>query len=132
MNRLFTWIRGYVPPIFLAMLVASFILWYIAKLSYTYTTGQDVPINIDGQKFEVTCVIEGLGTNLFGYKVYGNTRIRVPLKELDFTVSEQVGHEGQLIISPQSLQSAIAVHYSDIKVISIGSVPLILDPRKND
>lgn len=129
MNRLFTWVRGYVPPIFLAMLVASFILWYIAKLSYTYTTEQDIPINIDGQKFDVTCVIEGLGTNLFGYKMYVNTRIRIPLDELKYVVSKE---DGMLIIDPQSLQSAISVHYSDIKIVTLGTVPEILDPREDD
>ena len=62
----------YVSPVFLAPLVASFILWYIAKLSYTYTTEQTVRVSVDGQPFEVTCVVEGVGTNLFGYRVYMN------------------------------------------------------------
>ena len=44
----------YVSPVFLALLVASFILWYIAKLSYTYTTEQTVRVSVDGQPFEVT------------------------------------------------------------------------------
>ena len=43
----------YVSPVFLALLVASFILWYIAKLSYTYTTEQTVRVSVDGQPFEV-------------------------------------------------------------------------------
>ena len=47
----------YVSPVFLALLVASFILWYIAKLSYTYTTEQTVRVSVDGQPFEVTCVV---------------------------------------------------------------------------
>ena len=34
----FGWLRRYISPVFLALLVASFILWYIAKLNYTYTT----------------------------------------------------------------------------------------------
>ena len=109
----------YVSPVFLALLVASFILWYIAKLSYTYTTEQTVRVSVDGQPFEVTCVVEGVGTNLFGYRVYMNKTKR----------SYEEGHEGKLIIDPQSLQNALAPRFSDIKIISIGDIPEIDVPR---
>ena len=33
MENFVRWLRQYVSPVFLALLVASFILWYIAKLS---------------------------------------------------------------------------------------------------
>ena len=83
----------YVSPVFLALLVASFILWYIAKLSYTYTTEQTVRVSVDGQPFEVTCVVEGVGTNLFGYRVYMNKTLRIPLAELKTKRSYEEGHE---------------------------------------
>ena len=41
----------YVSPVFLALLVASFILWYIAKLSYTYTTEQTVRVSVDAVSY---------------------------------------------------------------------------------
>ena len=66
MENLLKRMHRYVSPVFLALLVASFILWYIAKLSYTYTAEQTVKVSVDGQPFEVTCVVEGVGTNLFG------------------------------------------------------------------
>ena len=69
MENFLRWLHRTVSPVFLALLVASFILWYIAKLSYTYTTDQVVHLNVDGVPFEVTCVVEGVGTNLFGYRV---------------------------------------------------------------
>ena len=72
LDNLLKWMHRYVSPVFLALLVASFILWYIAKLSYTYTTEQVVRVSVDGEPFEVTCVVEGVGTNLFGYRVYMN------------------------------------------------------------
>ena len=116
-------------PVFLALLVASFILWYIAKLSYTYTTEQTVRVSVDGQPFEVTCVVEGVGTNLFGYRVYMNKTLRIPLAELKTKRSYEEGHEGKLIIDPQSLQNALAPRFSDIKIISIGDIPEIDVPR---
>ncbi|WP_418982974.1 hypothetical protein [Alistipes sp.] len=130
MENLWKWMHRYVSPVFLALLIASFILWYIAKLSYTYTTEQTVRVNVDGEPFEVTCVVEGVGTNLFGYRVYMNKTLRIPLAELKYKRSHEEGHEGKLIIDPQSLQSAISVRFSDIKVISIGTVPEIDKPEQ--
>ena len=129
MNRFFEWTHRYVSPVFLALLVASFILWYIAKLNYTYTTEQVVRLDVDGQRFEVTCVVEGIGTNLFAYRVYMNKVLRIPLTELKFKRSREKGHEGKVVIDPQSLQNAITVQFSDIKIVSIGAVPEIDYPE---
>ncbi len=128
-DNLLKWLHRYVSPVFLMLLVASFLLWYIAKLGYTYTTEQVVRINVDGEEFEVTCVVEGIGTNLFGYRVYAHKTLRIPLSELKYKRSREEGHEGKLILDAQSLQSAISVRYSDIKVIALGIVPEINQPE---
>ena len=130
MENLLHRMRRYVSPVFLALLVASFILWYIAKLSYTYTTEQTVRVSVDGQPFEVTCVVEGIGTNLFGYRVYMNKRLRIPLSELKTHASQEEAHEGKLVIDPQSLEHDISVRFSDINVISVNPTPEIDAPEK--
>lgn len=132
MESVFNWLRRYISPVFLALLVASFILWYIAKLNYTYTTEQPVHVNVNGQRFKVSCVVEGVGTNLFGYRVYMNRRLRIPLTELKYTPSTKEGRGDYLKIDSLSLHSAISVRLSDIKVISIGAVPEIPDPRQSN
>lgn len=86
-------------------------------------------VNVDGEEFDVTCVVEGVGTNLFGYKVYMNKTLRIPLTELRYKRSHEEEHEGQLIIDPQSLQDALSMRFSDIKIVSIGSVPEIDTPN---
>ena len=116
----FGWLRRYVSPVFLALLVASFILWYIAKL------------NVDGERFKVSCVVEGVGTNLFGYRVYMSKRLRIPLSELKFRSVKAEDGEKFLKIDSLSLHNAISVRLSDIKVISVGSVPEIPDPRQQE
>lgn len=131
-NTLISWLRRYVSPIFLMMLVASFILWYIAKLSYTYTTEYTVKVNTDGEKYKVTCILEGIGTNLVGYHTNFNRTIRIPLSELKYKRSREEGHEGMLIIDQQSMLNAIAVRFSDVKVVSIGSIPEIPKPKSDD
>ena len=125
-------IKRYVSPVFLVMLVASFILWYISKLNYTYTTEYTVKINTDGVKYNVECIFEGMGTNLVGYHTNFSKTIKIPLSELKYKKSREDGHEDKLIIDPQSLQHAIAVHFSDVKVVSIGVIPEIDIPEEND
>ncbi len=124
-NDLLKWLRHYISPAFLVMLTASFILWYIAKLSYTYTTDLDVDVKIGSQKVEVSCVVEGVGTNLFGYRLYKGGKLSIPLTELKYYRSSGLGDSGDLIVDPQSLRNAISVRYSDIKVVSIGEIPLL-------
>lgn len=125
MNRLMQWIRQTVSPVYVVMLVASFILWYIAKLSYTYTAEQTLRVNIDGEQIPVTCVVEGLGTNLFAYRVYHNRVLRISLSELRTSCSAEEETFGRLIIDRESLQNAISVRCSDIKIISVVNVPTL-------
>lgn len=132
MDNLLKWMHRYVSPVFMALLVASFILWYIAKLSYTYTTGQTVRVDVDGQLFEVTCTVEGVGTNLFGYQVYMNKTLRIPLSELKYKPSREEGHEGKIVIDPQSLQNAISKKFSDIKITSVDAIPEIDYPEQQE
>jgi len=130
MNKYAKWLHRYIRPVYLAMFVAAFIFWYIAKLNYTYSTRQDVKVEVDGVPFEVTCVVEGAGTNLFGYRVYMNKTLRIPLSSLKYRNSHEEGHEGKIILDPQSLLNAIAVQLSDIKVLSVDGVPEIDKPGK--
>ena len=62
--------KSSISPAFILLMCASFIMWYILKLQYTYTTDYSVLVNIEGERLRVPCVIEGKGTNLFGYRVY--------------------------------------------------------------
>lgn len=131
METLLKWMHRYVSPVFLVLLLASFILWYIAKLNYTYTTEQTVRISIAGQPIEVTCVVEGVGTNLFGYQVYMNKTLRIPLEEIKTQPSPEEGHAGKFMIDPQSLQKALATRFSDIKIVSLGEIPEIEIPEES-
>ena len=130
------WLQRYVSPVFISLFCASFILWYILKLGYVYTTDYSVGVNVDGQTMRVPCVVEGVGTNLFGYRVYMHRELKIPLTDLKYKVEEladeQTGESlGRFyIIDPQSMQSAISVRFSDIKVISIGDIPPLPVPEE--
>ncbi len=109
-------VKRWISPIFIMMLLASFILWYISKLSYSYTTELEVNVEIEQQPLEVRCVVEGVGTNLFGYKIKGGEDIDVPIEELRYDVVDSMG---VVVLNENSLSTAISVRFSDIKIISI-------------
>lgn len=138
-RNLFAKLRRYVSPVFVMLLVASFMLWYISKLNYTYTAEFDVKVNVDGERITVPCVVEGLGTNLLGY-FFTARKINIPPSELQFDIVREAepatepDAEPTFVelrrIRPASLQNAISVRFSDIKIISVGNVPDMKMPEK--
>ena len=60
----FSWLRGAVSPVYVAMLIAAFVLWFITKLGETYTTDHEVTVIIDNVEYNVHCTIRGKGTDL--------------------------------------------------------------------
>ncbi len=119
--------KSSISPAFIMLMCASFIMWYILKLQYTYTTDYSVLVNINGERLRVPCVIEGKGSNLLAYRVT-HREIKIPLNDLKYTIDSQLSVEAatvvdSIIIDPQSMHSAISIRFSDIKVISVGDVP---------
>lgn len=107
-------LRACISPLFLVMVLASFLLWYISKLGHSYTTELRVKAQIESQELNLNCVVEGIGTNLFGYKIKGGGRVKISLPEIQY---ERVGDS--LLINNSSLLNAMSVRFSDIKIISI-------------
>lgn len=128
----------YISPVFISLFCASFILWYILKLGNVYTTDYDVLVNIDGETMRVPCVVEGIGTNLFGYRVYMHRELKIPLNDLKYKVEKMVDEESGetlgnfYVIDPHSMHNAISVRFSDIKVISIGDIPPLPVPEQSE
>ena len=132
MKTILALLRRYISPVFIVLFVASFILWYIAKLNYTYTADFDVKLNIDGNRIEVPCVVEGQGTNLLNHKLKIGSRLRIPLSELSYSVDVDEDGAETLVIEPRSLKNSVSVRMSDIKIISLGDVPVIRKSRSDD
>ncbi|MBQ1254016.1 MAG: hypothetical protein IIY05_06695 [Alistipes sp.] len=127
-------IRRAISPVYIGLLCASFLLWYILKLQYTYTTNFSVLINVDGERLRVPCVVEGKGTNLLGYRVYDRKELKLPLSDLKYSEESDYGDNGELlgrwiVLDPHSVHNAISVRFSDIKVISVGDIPSIAIPE---
>ncbi|MBQ5690696.1 MAG: hypothetical protein IIV24_04310 [Alistipes sp.] len=133
-------LRKYVSPVFLVLLAVSFTLWYISKLDYTYTTDFKVDVNIDGQRITVPCVVEGKGSTLFGYGFYSSSRVSIPLKDIKHSIVEHpvavegfadsVRMEHKIRINPVAMQDALSVRFSDLKILSVGTLPELDMPKK--
>lgn len=115
--------RNSVSPVFMLLLFASFVLWYIIKLDYNYTTYIPVRINLDGYKFKVECTAEGRGSALMAHRF--NLVDRTKLTFSRVTHAPLAVDSSEIVLSPSSLMNAIATTYPDIRIISIGIVPNI-------
>ena len=118
-----TFLRNSVSPVFVLLLFASFVLWYITKLDYNYTTDIPVRVNLDGYKFKVECTAEGRGSELVAHRFH-----MVDKTKLTFTRvlhAPMANDSCEIVLSPSSLMNAIATTYPDIRIISIGIVPNI-------
>ena len=130
-------LRKYISPVFLALVVVSFTLWYILKLDHTYTKDLKVEVNIDGQRIVVPCVVEGKGSNL----LYSSSRVNVPLSDLKYKVvkvpvsgkevpDSLTVFEKKVRIQPVSMQDALSIRFSDLKIVSVGTFSDIELPKK--
>ncbi|MBP3455186.1 MAG: hypothetical protein J6K38_02880 [Alistipes sp.] len=116
------WIRRCISPVFVTLFFAAFVLWYITKLGYDYTTDYQVAVTVDGKTFDVDCKIHGKGLDLFNFKVLSQKRtFDIPLSELRY---EQV-EWGSISIDPVSLQRALSSRIADVDLVSVGAVPSI-------
>lgn len=131
---MFDKIRRQLSPSFLAMLLISFTLWYITKLSYSYTTNFDLKVVVRGENVVIPCVYEGKGTNLLHYYM-SPSEIELDLKDVSYSVkttsytydgqSEKAEPNKVIILKPSSLHSYLSLKFSDIKVVSVGDIPEI-------
>ncbi len=118
-------LRKYISPLFVAMLLLAAILWYITKLGYSYTTEIKLNIHIEDAKLSTTYVAEGVGFKLLGYNFYKGGNLKLPIKELKYKVSTNEDEEKMLDFTQESIFNAITMHFSDIKILSVGSIPSI-------
>ena len=131
------WLKSYISPAFILLFCASFVFWYILKLGNTYTTEYNILVNVDGQTLRIPSVVEGVGTNLLGYRNYTRKEIKLRLSDLKYRREEMVDEatgEQQIcyVLDPQSVHNAISVRFSDIKIVSLGDIPPLVATDSTD
>ncbi len=115
--------KEYLSPVFLVSLFLALVLWYLTKLSYTYTAEVPVEVQVAGNEFQVMCVAEGKGYQIVAHRWFRKGAVTLGLHEVQTTPSAV--NQGYYVISPFSLQNAISVRNSDLRIISVGELPEI-------
>ena len=133
-------VRNYISPAFVAIFVISFSLWYISKLNYNYTTDLNFKVKVNGERIVVPCVVDGKGSNLIGYGFYISRRVSIPLSELNYDIVEvpvkneegvdSLNSEMKVRISPISMQDALSIRFSNLKIVSVGDFNDIDIPKE--
>ncbi|MDD3108694.1 MAG: hypothetical protein PHV49_05750 [Alistipes sp.] len=118
-------------PVFFMLLALSLILWYITKLSYTYTTDINIPVRIDSSSFSVRCNVEGVGYQILLHKI-APRRNGVFISSDNLAVTPSTTVAGKYDISPYSLQNIISSQISDLKIKSVAAPVEIEFPRPQD
>ncbi|MCD8071643.1 MAG: hypothetical protein LUE10_00375 [Alistipes sp.] len=122
-TNLKTEVRKLVSPVFVALLLLSTLLWYLTKLSYTYQTQIPFTVEVEGNRFNVDCVTEGTGYRLVSHKYFKKNVINLNFRDIQTTPS--VINNGSYVINPYSLQNAISLRTTDMRIISVGDLPEI-------
>lgn len=117
-------------PMFLTLLVASFVLWYGTKLSHVYTTEMPIIVNIEGEDYKVDCVVEAQGGVLWAQRLSIGSKINLKFDELSPRRSKQ--NEGMYTVKPAVMSNAIMNKNSALKIIEVVDIPEIEAPKSEE
>lgn len=127
----FSWLRNAISPVYVSMVIAAFVLWFITKLGGTYTTDHEVTVVIDNVEYNVSCTIRGKGTDLVHYTLSSErSSFDIPISDLtqDKPMNDNNGNT-VIHITAESMKLALAQRMNSIEVVSVGSVPVIVNER---
>lgn len=105
-------------------LLLSFGLWYVIELSHTYTTSVPVTVRVEGNRIRVNPTVEATGYQIFLHRYFTRSRIDASLEELGAV--ESAITPGNWVVDPLSLQNLISLSNSDLRIVSVGSIPEIV------
>lgn len=112
-----------ITPLFLVMLGLTFVLWYSAKLQYTYTTQMTIPVQVGDNRHRVECVVEGTGHNIISARNFQRKTVKLKYSDVELIPVSDMPNTYR--VAPESLLNAITVLYSDLKIISVSNYPFV-------
>ena len=121
--------RRFSNPVFFGLLGLSFLLWYITKLSYTYTTDITIPVRIDSTQYTVRCNVEGIGYQILMHK-WTPRKNTVILSADKIAVNPSAVVPGSYDISTFALQNIISAKISDLKIKSVEAPVEVEQPKR--
>lgn len=114
-------LRQLLSPAFILILLGSCLLWYTSKLGHEYTAEMPINVRIDGQKYRITAMVTGRGSQIVAQRLSLKSRLEITLDDLSYRASRET--EGALIITPASLARAINDKISDLVIDEVIEAP---------
>lgn len=105
-------------PVFLVLLLLSFVLWYVVKLSYTYTTYINIPVYVDDVRYNVRTNVEGNGYQILLQNI-APRRNSVELSSEDLDLTPSALYPDMYEVPPLVLQNQISSKITELKIISV-------------
>lgn len=117
-------VKKRITPAFLITLALALIFWYSGKLGYTYTAEIPVSVQIDGERYRTTCVVEGTGHKILSARYFKRKTIK--LRRMDVEMVPVEGLSNTYDVRPESLQNVISVRNPSLKVLSVSRLPYVI------
>ena len=118
-------------PVFFMLLGLSLILWYVTKLSHSYTADINIPVRIDSVYYSVRCQVEGSGYQILLHKI-APRKNGVFISSDNIAVTPSTTASGLYDISPFWLQNTISSQITDLKIKSVAAPVEIEFPNRSD
>ena len=118
-------------PVFFMLLGLSLILWYVTKLSHSYTADINIPVRIDSVYYSVRCQVEGSGYQILLHKI-ATRKNGVFISSDNIAVTPSTTASGLYDISPFWLQNTISSQITDLKIKSVAAPVEIEFPKRSD
>ena len=115
--------RRFSNPVFFGLLGLSFLLWYITKLSYTYTTDITIPVRIDSTQYTVRCNVEGIGYQILMHKW-------TPRKNTVILSADNIAVNPSAVVPGFALQNIISAKISDLKIKTVEAPDEVEQPKR--
>ncbi len=116
-------------PVFFMLLGLSLILWYVTKLSHSYTADINIPVRIDSVYYSVRCQVEGSGYQILLHKI-APRKNGVFISSDNIAVTPSTTASGLYDISPFWLQNTISSQITDLKIKSVAAPVEIEFPKR--
>ena len=109
-------------PVFFMLLGLSLILWYVTKLSHSYTANINIPVRIDSVYYSVRCPVDKIAPRKNGVFISSD----------NIAVTPSTTASGLYDISPFWLQNTISSQITDLKIKSVAAPVEIEFPKRSD
>lgn len=110
-------------PVFLVLLLSSFVLWFTTQLGIVYDTEIPINIRIDGQKYRITADVRAKGSTLMAQRL--SLKSKISLKSSELTAKPSPDDPAWLIVDEGALRALVNSKTSDLEIKKITTLPAI-------